>query len=396
MERVEKNLYRVQHATKLGEVSTRFYAIFRDWQKINRSFPLGDNLNRARNRLGELRRQNDGRFDWDLEKKQQAEAAQKREEEKRLGITVGKWFQTYVDEIAPDLGKRPGGMEREARLWKKLEPFFGDKPLCSIRRKDWREYRKLRSMDSVVRKGKRVGISAVVAKELGFLRYLLNLAATEEDDNGDAILDSVPRFQTKAERRKEREETAKRVRRVTIEPGDYAAILAGMRRPQERYTIALYETGMRLNEPRCVTWAKVDFAKNLIRLDAENVKENFPRRIPISWELREVLLELKAEQQRIPNAAGFVFTRANGRPIKTIRTAWRIALKRAELNNLVPHDLRRTAISRWTAMGIPRDFVMAASGHKPSNVHDNYLNFTDEQMVALFRQLMLPPAQRKV
>jgi integrase len=172
-------------------------------------------------------------------------------------------------------------------------------------------------------------------------------------------------------------------------------MLANMRRPQQRYAITLYETGMRLNEPRRVTWVKVDFAKNLIRLDAEDVKENYPRRIPISYELRQVLLELKAEQQRVPNTGGFVFTRLNGRPIKTIGTAWKFALRRARLTNLVPHDLRRTAISRWTAMGIPRDFVMAASGHRPSNVHDNYLVFSDEQMVAPFRELMLPPAQRK-
>jgi len=47
-------------------------------------------------------------------------------------------------------------------------------------------------------------------------------------------------------------------------------------------------------------------------------------------------------------------------------------------------------------MGKPRDFVMAWSGHKPSNVHDNYLNFLDEQMVAPFRDLMDPPSQGKV
>lgn len=396
MERVEKNLYRVQHVTKLGEVSTRFYAIFRDWQKINRSFPLGDNLKRARNRLGELRRQNDGRHDFDREEKERAEAAKQRAEEKRLGVTVGEFHQKYVDEIAPVLGKRDGGMEREARLWKKLEPFFGDRPLCAIRRADWRAYRKLRGQDTIKRGGKAVGVSAVIGKELGFLRYLLNLAATEEGEDGNPVLDSVPMFQTKAERKREREEASRRVRRVTISPTDYTAILVGMERAQQRYVVCLYETGMRLNEPRRVTWAKVDFAKGLIRLDAEDVKENYPRRIPITHELREVLLELRAEQQRVPNTGGFVFTRSNGHPIKTIRTAWRLALKRGKLTNLVPHDLRRAAITRWTALGIPRDFVMAASGHKPSNVHDDYLNFTDEQMVAPFRLLMVPPAQRKM
>jgi hypothetical protein len=34
---------------------------------------------------------------------------------------------------------------------------------------------------------------------------------------------------------------------------------------------------------------------------------------------------------------------------------------------------------------------MAASGHKPSNVHDRYLNFTDKQLTNAFRCVMLPP-----
>jgi hypothetical protein len=33
---------------------------------------------------------------------------------------------------------------------------------------------------------------------------------------------------------------------------------------------------------------------------------------------------------------------------------------------------------------------MAASGHKPSNVHDRYLNFTDKQLTNAFRVVMLP------
>ena len=45
---------------------------------------------------------------------------------------------------------------------------------------------------------------------------------------------------------------------------------------------------------------------------------------------------------------------------------------------LTPHALRRTCITRWTAAGIPRDVVMAASGHKPSSVHDGYIEFSDE------------------
>ena len=42
-----------------------------------------------------------------------------------------------------------------------------------------------------------------------------------------------------------------------------------------------------------------------------------------------------------------------------------------------------------------RDFVMAASGHKPSIVHDRYLNFTDRQLTDAFKIVMISPEDRR-
>jgi len=52
---------------------------------------------------------------------------------------------------------------------------------------------------------------------------------------------------------------------------------------------------------------------------------------------------------------------------------------------------------QWTDLGIPRDFVMLFSGHKPSGVHDDYLRFTDAMLVGQFREkgLLLLPQERK-
>jgi integrase len=173
-----------------------------------------------------------------------------------------------------------------------------------------------------------------------------------------------------------------------------------MGREQQRYYTALWESSMRLREPIQLTWDKIDFKKNMIRLNAEDVKERWPRRTPITWELRQVLEELKEEQKRVPNLGGYVFTRKNGKPIRNVREAWLLAVEKAvdkeelQNNDVVPHDLRRSAITRWTSIGIPRDIVMTCSGHKPSGVHDGYINFSDEQLTGAFRELMLPPAQR--
>jgi len=48
-------------------------------------------------------------------------------------------------------------------------------------------------------------------------------------------------------------------------------------------------------EPIKLTWDKIDSKKNMIRLNAEDVKERWPRRTPITWGLRQVLEELAEE-----------------------------------------------------------------------------------------------------
>src|SRR5688572_14536102 len=50
-----KHLYRRQYQTAGGEWRTVFYAIFTDWQGKRRKFPLGSNLDDARDELGRLR-----------------------------------------------------------------------------------------------------------------------------------------------------------------------------------------------------------------------------------------------------------------------------------------------------------------------------------------------------
>jgi hypothetical protein len=72
-ERIDKHLYQRKYQTASGEWSTIYYAEFTDWQGIRRKFPLGDDLSDARDKLGELRNSNKGRYDWDAEKKKAEE-----------------------------------------------------------------------------------------------------------------------------------------------------------------------------------------------------------------------------------------------------------------------------------------------------------------------------------
>jgi hypothetical protein len=87
----------------------------------------GDNLKDARDKLGELRNQNKGRYDWDAQKKQL-------EERRRRNVTFSQWGRTYFDKnLNPNCDMRPpSSIDREKRSFAHLTEFFGALPLPDI------------------------------------------------------------------------------------------------------------------------------------------------------------------------------------------------------------------------------------------------------------------------
>src|SRR5215813_3674225 len=183
--KVEKHLYRYQHQDKTGQWSTRYYAVFVDWQGNPHRDPLGDNLDIAKDRLGELLTLNGRRFDFAEEKRQKKEQAQQQAQAAKKGLTLAEFAAHYFKVLAPAFEKRPNTLEREQRLWAKLENYFGGKALCEIKLTQFAEYR--------VKREKEVSF-VTVNRELAFIKYLLNRACE------DGALDSVPKIRLRSEK----------------------------------------------------------------------------------------------------------------------------------------------------------------------------------------------------
>jgi integrase len=281
-------------------------------------------------------------------------------------------------------GKRPKRgrtVDRERELFKNLLPYFGDVPLVEITKARILAFSAER-IKVPVSTGRRKGDKSPrnIGHELRFLRYLLNRGVDND------FLMAAPRIKVAQGGH----------RRNDLKQSEYEAMRKVMNPDAARYFAALWETGWRLNELRKLNWHKVtteglplvDLKKGVLRLDAADVKEDYPRVTPISPELRKILLELKAG---IASIDGAVFVRrTTGRAVKSIREAFLIAKEKAGCPNARPHDLRRSAIRRWEALGVSRQATMQASGHRPGTLHERYAELDEAQLLDAFQPLLAP------
>ena len=143
----------------------------------------------------------------------------------------------------------------------------------------------------------------------------------------------------------------------------------------------LYLCGWRTREVLELTWARVDFDAQTMRLDACDTKTGKPRVFPFGQlpELGRLLREQRELTTQLERERGAIIARAfhrDGLPIACIRTAWRRAVRAAGLPTLLPHDLRRSAARNLIRAGVSEGVTMALMGHRTRAMFDRY-NVTD-------------------
>jgi len=144
----------------------------------------------------------------------------------------------------------------------------------------------------------------------------------------------------------------------------------------------------------------VNFFANSIRLHPGETKNDDPREVDMTQQVRELLRQCVHEKG--PN--DYVFTRENGEPVIDFRRTWEAVCVRAGVGELVCpdcedaidgdrhcavcgcdwnadkvkyegllfHDLRRTAVRGMIRAGISEKVAMIISGHRTRAVFDRY------------------------
>ena len=123
--------------------------------------------------------------------------------------------------------------------------------------------------------------------------------------------------------------------------------------------------------------ARYDFSAGSVHLEPGSTKNREGREFPTTA-LPELALLLEEQRERtrklerqIGTLIPWVFHR-DGRAIRSFRTAWRNACRRAGVVGMVPHDFRRTAVRNLERAGVPRSVAMKLVGHKTEAIYRRY------------------------
>jgi integrase len=150
-------------------------------------------------------------------------------------------------------------------------------------------------------------------------------------------------------------------------------------------TLAL-NTALRKNEIRTLRWSQIDFEKRTVMVGRAKTEGGSGRLIPwnhlafdalVGWAGR--LVQSQSEDYVFPacEAAGIERKHPDmeridpSRPIKSWRSAWRAALKRAHLQ-IRFHDLRHTCITKLAESQASEHTLMALAGHVSRRMIEHY------------------------
>ncbi len=140
-------------------------------------------------------------------------------------------------------------------------------------------------------------------------------------------------------------------------------------------------TAQRGGEVAGMRWDEIDETGEWWMIPVERSKNKKAHRVYLSPQARAIL-------DALPRVGPFVFPSPRpGRPIRSGKRAWAALVEAAQLQDAVPHDLRRTAATGLGSLGVPRLIIKHVLNHvEPgvTRIYDRY-SYDAEKRDALTR-----------
>ena len=240
--------------------------------------------------------------------------------------------------------------DRSQGVENRFIPYFGDRIITTIAKGDITEYRANRTL----RKGKTPSVQTI-NYDHAMLKHLFSKA----QEHG--YITNHPAKEVKIP-------DPKNERDRILTDDEWTALYEASPQHLKPVLLTAYYTGMRVGEVKRLTWDRVDFKKDLIRLRKQDTKNGEARDVPMIPIVREHLWGLWKDRVLYTNRV-FLY---KGKPFLDTRKAFQVALDKANIKDFTMRDSRHCAVTNWRRAGVDLTTAMAIVGHKSEKMWKRY------------------------
>jgi integrase len=274
----------------------------------------------------------------------------------RMAETVADLAEQYLEKWARP--RKRSAAEDERILRKDVLPVWGNRKARDVSRRDV-----VALLDSIVARGAPI----MANRTLATVRRMFNWAV------GRDILDASPCVQIErpaAENKRDR----------VLSVAEIGAFWHGLDHLPIADSIRLalkfqLATAQRRGECAEASWAECDFDESVWTIPAERAKNGVAHRVPLS----SLTLDLLDEIKERCGGSDWLFPSPRGKgPItpSSISHAFKKHRDKLGVDDASPHDLRRTAASHMTSLGVSRLVVSKILNHVESGITSVYDQYT--------------------
>ena len=254
----------------------------------------------------------------------------------------------------------PKSQENHRIFSKHLRGYFGDLKLTEIDERAVVEYRNYRRRQPLKWNPKRTVKGATVNRELACVHCIFQFALKRKYI-GENPTSGVKHFNERHERPSKRMLTVEDEHRILEAAPPYLRVAI----------VLLVQTGGRTySEGLSLRWDQVDLSHGVIHLGGSVKTTDSAQPLPLSRLACDVLKGWKKEQD---SDSPYVFPspRSPGKPIRSVKHAWRTALKNAGVSYFPIYNLRHVFCTRlsWVA---PDAVVQRAMRHSSPETKRHY------------------------
>jgi integrase len=249
-------------------------------------------------------------------------------------ILFGDFASFYVERHSKPNKK---SWKRDIVSLNALLPCFKETPLSKISPFSIEGYK--------LKRKERVTVSTV-NRELALLKNMFTRAI----DWGFALSNPVRKVKLYSE------ENRKRERILTNE--EISKFLLNSSSPLREFVLIAINTGMRSGEILALKWEDIDFRNDYVIV--RQSKSGRSRKVPLNVVSKQAFEVLKHSN----GSTDYVFFNpSTGRSIRSLKTAFKTACRKAGIHDLRIHDFRHYAASRMVQAGIDLHTVSKILGH---------------------------------